>query len=168
MTTMEFNAQLIAQRQSLKNFALSLTSNSDDAQDLLQETYLKALVNKDKFAEATNLKAWLYMIMKNTFINTYRRAVKTREILAKTKDYSSPVLTRNYQKNTADSQMSHKEINAAIDSLEQEYKVPFQRFFDGYKYKEIAEELDLPIGTVKSRIFIARKKLMSSLKDYMN
>ncbi|TND09797.1 MAG: sigma-70 family RNA polymerase sigma factor [Bacteroidetes bacterium] len=168
MTTIEFNTQLIAQGQSLKNFALSLTANNDDAQDLLQETYLKALVNKDKFAESTNLKAWLYMIMKNTFINTYRRAVKTREILAKTKDYSSPALAKNYQKNTAESEMHQKEINSAINGLEKDYQVPFKRFFDGFKYKEIAEELDLPIGTVKSRIFIARKKLMSSLKDYEN
>jgi len=168
MTTIEFNSQLIAQRPALRNFALSLTSDRDDAQDLLQETCLKALVHRDKFADATNMKAWLYMIMKNTFINSYRRAVKARDILAKTKDVGQVKLTKNYQHNTADSEMAQKEITQVIDKLEDEYRVPFKRFYDGFKYKEIAEELDLPIGTVKSRIFIARKKLMEQLKDYAN
>lgn len=168
MTALEFNDQIIAQRGALKNFAMSLTANADDAQDLLQDTYVKALVHREKFVQSTNLKAWLYMIMKNTFINSYRRAVKTREILSKTKDVASVKLTKNYQKNTADSEMTQKEITHVIDDLDAEYRIPFKRFFDGFKYKEIAEELDLPIGTVKSRIFIARKKLMSELKDYEN
>lgn len=168
MTAIEFNNQLIDQRNALRSFALHLTSNSEDAQDLLQETYLKALVNRDKFADATNLRAWLYMIMKNTFINSYRRAVKTREIMSKTKEFTMSALSKNYQKNTAESQMNEKEIHKAIDGLEDEYRVPFTRFCDGFKYKEIAEELDLPIGTVKSRIFLARKKLMGQLKDFQN
>lgn len=168
MTAIEFNTALVAQQQGLKNFALSLTADREEAQDLLQDTFMKALLYKDKFVQSTNLKAWLYMIMKNTFINAYRRSVKTREIMSRSKDVSSLGISKNNQKNTAEAAIEHKEINHAIDTLEDEYKVPFKRFFDGFKYKEIAEELDLPIGTVKSRIFIARKKLMEELKDYGN
>lgn len=168
MTAIEFNTALVAQQQGLKNFALSLTSDREEAQDLLQDTFMKALLYKDKFVQSTNLKAWLYMIMKNTFINAYRRSVKTREIMSRSKDVSSLGISKNNQKNTAEAAIEHKEINYAIDTLEEEYKVPFKRFYDGFKYKEIAEELDLPIGTVKSRIFIARKKLMEELKDYEN
>jgi RNA polymerase sigma-70 factor (ECF subfamily) len=166
MQANDFNQQLITQRPALRNFAFSLTSNSEEAQDLLQETMLKALVYKDKFAESTNLKAWLYMIMKNTFINSYRRTIKSREILQKSKDVSTEQLAKNYQKNTAESVLSEKEIMICIDALEDEYKIPFIRFYNGFKYKEIADEMDLPIGTVKSRIFLARRKLMDKLKDY--
>lgn len=166
MTSAEFNEQLISQRPALRNFAQSLTSDAEEAQDLLQDTMLKALVYQDKFAEATNLKAWLYMIMKNTFINSYRRTVKAREILQKTKETSSVQLVRNNHSNTAESVLSEKEIMANIDQLEDEYRIPFIRFYNGFKYKEIADEMDLPIGTVKSRIFLARRKLMDKLKDY--
>ncbi|MFN8712034.1 MAG: sigma-70 family RNA polymerase sigma factor [Bacteroidota bacterium] len=168
MTSVEFNDQLIKQRPALRNFALSLTSDAEEAQDLLQDTMLKALVYQDKFAEATNLKAWLYMIMKNTFINSYRRTVKARDILQKTKETSSVQLVKNNSQNTAESVLSEKEIMASIDQLEDEYRIPFMRFYNGFKYKEIADEMDLPIGTVKSRIFLARRKLMDKLKDYRN
>ena len=166
MTAIEFNQQLINQRAPLKNFAYSLTLNSEEAQDLVQETYLKALKYRDKFADASNLKAWLYTIMKNTFINTYRRSVKTRQIITQTDDLSMVKPLNGSNSPSAESQINLKHINKAVDSLEEEYKIPFMRYFDGYKYKEIADELDLPIGTVKSRIFLARKKLMSDLKEF--
>lgn len=166
MTAIEFNQQLINQRSPLKNFAYSLTSNSEEAQDLVQETYLKALKYRDKFADASNLKAWLYTIMKNTFINTYRRSVKTRQIITQTDDMSLVRPLRGSDAPGAESEINLKHITKAVDALEDEYKIPFKRYFDGFKYKEIADELDLPIGTVKSRIFLARKKLMSELKEY--
>ena len=166
MTAIEFNQQLINQRTPLKNFAYSLTLNSEEAQDLVQETYLKALKYRDKFADASNLKAWLYTIMKNTFINTYRRSVRTRQIITQTDDLSLVKPLNGSNGPSAESQINLKHINNAVASLDEEYKVPFMRYFDGYKYKEIADELDLPIGTVKSRIFLARKKLMSDLKEF--
>ncbi|MGZ4033465.1 MAG: RNA polymerase sigma factor [Bacteroidia bacterium] len=168
MTAIEFNQQLINQRTPLKNFAYSLTLNSEEAQDLVQETYLKALKYRDKFVDATNLKAWLYTIMKNTFINTYRRSVKTRQIITQTDDLSQVRPLNGSNSPSAESQINLKHISKAVESLEDEYKIPFKRYFDGFKYKEIADELDLPIGTVKSRIFLARKKLMSDLKEYAN
>ena len=166
MTAIEFNQQLINQSTPLKNFAYSLTLNSEEAQDLVQDTYLKAITYKDKFADATNLKAWLYTIMKNTFINTYRRSVKTRQVFTPTEDLTLVKPIAGTGMPGAESQINHKHISKAVEALEDDYKIPFTRYFDGYKYKEIAEELDLPIGTVKSRIFLARKRLMSELKEF--
>ncbi|GAB4137699.1 MAG: RNA polymerase sigma factor [Bacteroidia bacterium] len=168
MTTIEFNEQLIKQRPALKNFALSLTADPDDAQDLLQDTFLKAITYRDKFADATNLKAWLYMIMKNTFINSYRRAVKTREIMQNSKDAAMASFTGSIRKNASESRINEKETLRHIELLEDEYRIPFTRFYAGYKYKDIADEMNLPIGTVKSRIFLARKKLMEQLRDFRN
>jgi RNA polymerase sigma-70 factor (ECF subfamily) len=167
MTAIEFNQQLVNQRVSLRNFAYSLTMNNEEAQDLVQETYLKAIKYRDKFADATNLKAWLYTIMKNTFINSYRRNIKTRQIIQQTDDLSLVKPAAGANSPSAESQINEKEINKAINALDDDYKIPFTRYFDGYKYKEIADELDLPIGTVKSRIFLARKKLMTDLKDFV-
>ncbi|MBA3971931.1 MAG: RNA polymerase sigma factor [Bacteroidetes bacterium] len=168
MTAIEFNQQLVNQRTPLKNFAYSLTLNSEEAQDLVQETFLKALKYRDKFVDATNLKAWLYTIMKNTFINTYRRSVKTRQIITQTDDISNVKQLSGSNSPDAESQINVKNIHKAINALDDEYKVPFTRYFDGFKYKEIADELDLPIGTVKSRIFLARKRLMADLKEFAN
>jgi RNA polymerase sigma factor (sigma-70 family) len=166
MSTLEFNRLLTEYRNPLKYFALNLTRNDDDAQDLLQDTMLKALTYKEKFAEATNLKAWLYTIMKNTFINNYRRSVKTRSIIDASKDVHEVRVVAKRAYESPESMISHKDINREINTLEEDYRLPFQRFYDGYKYKEIADEMDLPIGTVKSRIFLARKKLMLQLQDF--
>ena len=166
MTAIEFNQQLVNQRTPLKNFAYSLTLNSEEAQDLVQETFLKALKYRDKFADASNLKAWLYTIMKNTFINTYRRSIKTRQIISQTEDISLVKPLNGSNSPDANSQINLKHITKAIDALEDEYKIPFTRYNDGFKYKEIADELELPIGTVKSRIFLARKRLMQELKEF--
>jgi RNA polymerase sigma-70 factor (ECF subfamily) len=168
MTQIQFNNALLGLSNKLHYYALSLTSDSERADDLLQETFLKALTYREKFAQNTNFKAWIYTIMKNTFINDYRRNVKTKN----TFDGSGSDLHLLYSKDVVDpgpdSQFSSKEINKTIDELEDEYRVPFTMFLDGFKYKEIAEELDLPLGTVKSRIFFTRKKLEKSLKDYAN
>lgn len=166
MTQVQFNNALLGLSDKLHYYALSLTADSERADDLLQETFLKALTYRDKFAQNTNFKAWIYTIMKNTFINDYRRNVKTKN----TFDGSGSDLHLLYSKDVVypgpDSFYSSKEITKTINSLEDEYKVPFTMFLDGFKYKEIAEELDLPLGTVKSRIFFTRKKLERALKDY--
>ncbi len=165
MSSVEFNKQILAFSNQLRYFALSLTSNDEQAKDLLQETMLKAMVYRDKFADSTNLKAWLYTIMKNIFINNYRRAAKTRTIIDGTKDLYYVNLPQVASGRVAESKMNEKEIYKAVEVLEDEYKIPFEMYFEGYKYKEIAEHLDLPIGTVKSRIFLARKQLMDALAD---
>jgi len=166
MTAIEFNTKLISMEDSLERFALSLTSNREEAKDLLQETYLKALTYRDKFVEYTNLKAWAYTIMKNTFINNYRKAARENATVDNTKDLFYLNNAKESSLVRPDSEYAFKEINKAIEALEDEFKVPFRMHTEGYKYKEIAETLELKIGTVKSRIFFTRKKLMESLKDY--
>jgi RNA polymerase sigma-70 factor (ECF subfamily) len=166
MTAMEFNNELINMEDSLERFALSLTSNREEAKDLLQETYLKALTYRDKFQEFTNLKAWAYTIMKNTFINNYRKAVRENTTVDSTKDLYYLNNSKESHLVKPDSEFSYKEINKAIEELDDDFKVPFRMHTEGFKYKEIADKLDLKIGTVKSRIFFTRKKLMESLKDY--
>lgn len=166
MSTFEFNESVLSYEKPLKYFALNLTSNDEEAKDLLQETLLKALSNKHRFVEKTNLKAWLYTIMKNIFINNYRRAIKTNTILDNTKDLYFMNIPQQANGNAPETKYSEREILKKIEVLQDEYKVPFTMYFNGYKYKEIADYLDLPIGTVKSRIFLARRQLMTMLKDY--
>jgi len=166
MTSIEFNTKLISMEERLERFALSLTSDREAAKDLLQETFVKALSSKDKFIEFTNFDAWAYTIMKNTFINNYRKAVRQNTIVDQTEDLYYLNNSKESTHIKPDSLYQHKEISKEIDSLQDELKIPFLMHTEGYKYKEIAEELDLKIGTVKSRIFFTRKKLMESLKDY--
>lgn len=166
MTALEFNFNVISLRDKLKFFALKLTQNGDDADDLLQDTMLKAMVNRDKFQEKTNLAAWLYTIMKNTFINNYRKAAKANTIIDNTKELYYLNIPQSTGSISPESRYSEKEIKNHVDALDETYRVPFQMHYDGYKYKEIADTLDIPIGTVKSRIFLARKELMETLKDY--
>jgi RNA polymerase sigma factor (sigma-70 family) len=166
MTTLEFTNRLIGMKPNLQRFAMSLTSDRDSALDLLQDTYLKAITYKDKFVDFTNLKAWVFTIMKNTFINNYRRNVKGNTIMDGTKDlfYLNQPSDKGFI--SPESNYAEGEIEKAIDSLEDEFRVPFRMHLEGYKYKEIADELGLKIGTVKSRIFFTRQKLMLMLKDY--
>jgi len=167
MTALDFNTQLVDQSKPLKSFALKLTQNIEDANDLLQDTLVKAMTYRDKFTDATNLKAWLFTIMKNTFINNYRRSVRKRTILTEAEEVKKSPVMNKVSDDYSDANINLKEITHAIDDLEEEYKVPFTKHVEGFKYQEISEELDLPIGTVKSRIFVARKKLMDKLKDFM-
>ncbi|MGE5394979.1 MAG: sigma-70 family RNA polymerase sigma factor [Candidatus Saccharibacteria bacterium] len=167
MTQIQFNAALLGLQDKLLYYALSLTSDQDKAQDLLQETFLKALKYRDKFMPNTNFKAWIYTIMKNTFINGYRRNVKVKKTFDSSGSDNHLKFHEDRNYSSSESVYNSKEIIKSINSLEVEYKVPFNMFLDGYKYKEIAEDLNLPLGTVKSRIFFARKKLESSLKDYV-
>lgn len=166
MTANQFNDELIGLKDNLKSFAFSLTTDATKAEDLLQETFYKALKYKNQFAEKTNLKAWTYTIMKNTFINNYRRAVKQNTTFDSSKDLYFLNSAQNSGIESPESSFSTNEIRKAIDSLEDEYKKPFEMHVAGFKYKEIADELELPIGTVKSRIFFTRQKLMKMLSDF--
>ncbi|MBN1926234.1 MAG: sigma-70 family RNA polymerase sigma factor [Prolixibacteraceae bacterium] len=166
MSTVQFSNKLLSLENNLKYYALSLTSDNEKANDLLQETFLKALTYQDKFSENTNFKAWVYTIMKNTFINDYRKAAKSRNSLSGSNSEFHLMIAKDRIYPSPESFYSTNEIEKSISKLEDEYRIPFQMFLDGYKYKEIGEKLNLPLGTVKSRIFFTRKKLSSSLKDY--
>lgn len=166
MTALEFNSKLIGLHENLKFFANTLTNDREEAKDLIQDTYLKALIHKDKFEANTNLKAWTYTIMKNTFINNYRRNQKANTIIDNTEDLYFLNIPRRSDFVSPEAQMHTKEIEASISRLDEDQRLPFEMHNEGYKYKEIAETLDLSIGTVKSRIFFTRKKLMDSLKEF--
>jgi RNA polymerase sigma-70 factor, ECF subfamily len=151
---------------NLQKFAMSLTSNRESALDLVQDTYVKAITYKDKFVDFTNLKAWVFTIMKNTFINNYRRNVKENTLIDGTQDLYYINLPHDKGYVSPESTYAEAEIEKAIDSLSDEFRIPFRMHIEGFKYKEIADKLDLKIGTVKSRIFFTRQKLMLILKDY--
>ncbi len=168
MTQLQFNNALIGLKDKLHYYAISLTSDSDRAEDLLQETFLKALTYRDKFSQGTNFRAWVYTIMKNTFINDYRRNVKIRNMSDSTDSNYQMMSLKDKVYPGPDSFYRTKEIHTNINALEEGLKVPFTMFLDGYKYNEIAEKLDLPLGTVKSRIFFTRKKLVKLLDGYSN
>jgi len=165
MTTMQFNDKLLGLQDKLLYFALSLTANDEDARDLLQETILKALTYRKQFTANTNFKAWVFTIMKNTFINNYRRNQKTRNTFDGNEDALRVAYKRNYASETPEMVHSVTEMNGYIARLDDDFRIPFKMHTDGYKYKEIAEQLELPIGTVKSRIFFTRKKLQAMLGD---
>ena len=168
MTNVQFNNALLNLKDKLHVYAISLTSDSERASDLLQETLLKVLTYRDKFTHNTNFKAWVYTIMRNTFINNYRRNVKGRGALADSNIDAFLLYQTEKIYPAPDSIYNTKEIHQNIDALDDEYRIPFVMFIEGYKYKEIAKKLDLPLGTVKSRIFFTRKKLKKSLKEYSN
>ena len=165
MTTLEFNHKLISIEDNIERFALSLTYNRDKAKDLLQDTYLKALYYKDKYEEVANFKAWVFTIMKNTFINDYRKSVRENRAFDNSETLSLINNLTESQLSKPESEFIYKEINKDIDALADELKIPFRMHTEGYKYKEIAQNLNLKIGTVKCRIFIARRKLMATLND---
>jgi len=168
MSEIEFNYQLLSLQNSLNSFALSLTKNVDEASDLVQDTYLKAIIYRDKFDAGTNLKAWTYTIMKNTFINNYRREVRLNAFIDSTDDIYHLNAKSTMEAERPDSSLYAKEIQKSIQSLGEEHRIPFLMHTRGYKYKEIADQMNLSIGTVKSRIFFGRKKLMEILRDYQN
>jgi RNA polymerase sigma factor (sigma-70 family) len=147
---------------------LKLTRDGEDANDLLQETVFKAYSNRTKFQTGTNLKAWMYTIMRNTFITNYQRMVRRKTFIDTTENNHFINSSSTTISNSATSGFAMKDINEAIDNLKDMYKIPFTLYFKGFKYHEIAERLNIPIGTVKNRIHIARKELKDVLNVYAN
>ena len=165
MATFEFQNNFDKLSTILHSFAYNLTKNSEDAHDLYQETAYRAFTNQDKFQAGTNFKAWLLTIMKNIFINNYRKRMKANTIMDSTDNMyyinSGSVAVRN----GGESNMMMEELSKMIDSLDDSIRIPFIMHYEGFKYQEIADELDLPLGTVKSRIFFARKELKDFIKN---
>jgi RNA polymerase sigma-70 factor (ECF subfamily) len=166
MKSKEFNKLVTNEAVPLRGFALKLTQDMNDAQDLVQDTMLKAFTNSEKFQEGTNLKGWLYTIMKNIFINKYRRAVKSRIFSDDTSNQYYINNASNTSRNDGEGALVMQDVVKAIYHLQDKLRTPFMMSYTGYKYEEIAERLSLPLGTVKVRIHNARKELMKELKDY--
>ena len=165
MSTIEFNQLLVSNAEFLKPFAITLTRDTEAAKDLFQETLYRAISNKDKYNVGTNIKAWLYTIMRNIFINNYRRKAKQNTIFDSTPNEfllnSSPSVIIS---NNAESNLRVKDIQFAVHQLPEIFRNPFLLYFDGFKYHEIADMLHEPLGTIKSRIHFARKLLKEQIE----
>ena len=164
MTEKEFTTNFDALSPSLRSFAFNLTKDSEESKDLYQETAVRAMTNRDKFRAGTNLKAWLFTIMKNIFINNYRKKSKVNTIIDSTDNLYFINSSSTIISNGAGTNILMDELGKMIDDLDESIKVPFQMHYEGFKYQEIADHLDLPLGTVKSRIFFARKALKKAIK----
>jgi RNA polymerase sigma-70 factor (ECF subfamily) len=160
----DFNRLVVNSSEFLKPFAITLTRDNETAQDLYQETMYRALINSDKYNVGTNVKAWLYTIMRNVFINDYRKKARQNTVLDST---SNDAVLNNVQSvgvNNAEGNLALKDIQSAIQALPDIFRNPFLLYFDGYKYHEIADMLKEPLGTIKSRIHFARKLLKEQIK----
>lgn len=166
MASIEFNEMLLSNADFLKPFAINLTRDNEAANDLYQETLYKALANQEKYNAGTNIKAWLFTIMRNIFINDYRRKAKQKTIFDSTPNDYLINLKQDTISNSAEVNLRMKEINGAIKGLPEIFKTPFLLYFEGYKYNEIAEVLHEPLGTIKSRIHFARKLLKEQISRY--
>ncbi|MDR0431405.1 MAG: RNA polymerase sigma factor [Tannerellaceae bacterium] len=166
MNALQFQQKLLSMQDNMMNFALMLTANRDDAQDLLQDTTLKVLDNQDKFVDNVNFRGWVLTVMRNLFINNYHRVVRSQTVVNQGVDLYNLEIENDSGFGSPDSSYQIREITDAIHQLNEELKVPFSMFVSGYKYHEIAEKLEVPLGTVKSRIFFARQELQKILKDF--
>ena len=166
MRTTDFTQNLLGMQAELRRFAMKLTADYEEANDLLQETSLKALDNEDKYTPDTNFKGWMYTIMRNIFINNYRKTVRDQTFIDQTDNLFHLNLPQDSGFESTEGNYDLKEIRKIVHSLPKEYRVPFSMYVSGFKYREIADKLGLPLGTVKSRIFFTRQRLQKELKDF--
>ena len=166
MTNSQFSKELTLLEKGLREYALKLTKDRFDASDLYQETAYKATKNLYQFRDNTNLRAWLMTIMRNIFINDYRKKRKRQTL----QDGSNNTYLINSGEGSVVNEgaynLDFEELSMIVDRLENYLKIPFLLAFEGYQYDEIASELDVPLGTIKSRIFLARKKLKKFISYY--
>lgn len=166
MTKQEFGYSVHQKLNDLRFHALRFTNDHEDANDLMQETKLKAISNQEKFRSGTNLKAWLYTIMKNSFITNYQKKVRRKTFLDTTDNLHFINDTNYTTRNMGENKFVLEDVKEAVRSLEENFKTPFMMHFRGFKYHEIADKLQIPIGTVKNRIHVARQELKEKLHSY--
>jgi RNA polymerase sigma-70 factor (ECF subfamily) len=166
MANTDFNEMLLNNADYLKPFAFTLTRDNETAKDLMQETLFRALANKEKYNVGTNIKAWMYTIMRNIFINDYRKKSRQNTMFDSTPNDFLLNHNQTAVANAAEVSLKLKDIQAAIHELPEIFKHPFVLYFEGYKYNEIATLLNEPLGTIKSRIHFARKLLKEQMSRY--
>ena len=166
MKSLSFRKDLVGVQEELLRFAYKLTTDREEANDLLQETSLKALDNEEKYTPDTNFKGWMYTIIRNIFINNYRKVVRDQTFIDHTDNLYHLNLPQDAGFESTEKTYDLKEMHRVVNALPKEYRVPFAMHVSGFKYREIAEKLNLPLGTVKSRIFFTRQKLQEELKDF--
>lgn len=164
--SISFKDELVGAQDELFRFAYKLTCNREEAHDLLQETSLKALDNEEKYIPDTNFKGWMYTIMRNIFINNYRKVIRDQTYVDQTENLYYLNLPQNSGYDCTESSHDLKEMYKVVNSLPRELRIPFSMHVSGFKYREIAQKLSLPIGTVKSRIFFTRQRLQKELRDF--
>jgi RNA polymerase sigma-70 factor (ECF subfamily) len=152
---------------SLRAFSMKLTGNYDDAEDLYQDTALRIMTNADKYNPGTNFKAWAVTIMRNIFINNYRKKVRRNLIIDQTPNNYYINSGSETVRNDGETAVTFNELQELVDRLPDDFRIPFLMAYQGYKYDEIAEQLGSPLGTIKSRIFFARKKLQKMYAEAM-
>jgi RNA polymerase sigma factor (sigma-70 family) len=165
MTSNQFTQEISKLENLLFAFALRLTRSYEDAQDLMQETSMRAFRHRDKFTMGTNFKSWVSTIMRNTYINAYRKAKSRRHVNEPVESFTFALENKSVVPNQGEHDLRMKELKQVLNSIGKIYSVPFLMFYRGYEYKEIAEHLNIPIGTVKSRIFLARRKMKNKIGD---
>jgi RNA polymerase sigma-70 factor (ECF subfamily) len=161
-----FKTSVLGMQSNLLSFAMKLTLNKDEAHDLVQDTTLKALNNEEKFVDNANFKGWMLTIMRNIFINNYRRTARENTMIDTSEDLYHLNLKQDSGIETPDGAYAMNEISAILANFPADYREPFSLHVAGYKYEEISDKLSMPLGTVKSRIFFTRKRLREILKDY--
>ena len=169
----DFEKEAVPHMNSVYNFALRMTGDADDADDLVQETFLKAFRFFDKFERGTNCKAWLFRILKNSFINDYRKQTKEpdkvdyEDIQNFYETIKSDEIDSSHYEHDAFTNLLDDEISKAIAKLPEDFRtVIILNDIEGFTYEEIADFVDIPVGTVRSRLHRARKMLYSQLYDY--
>lgn len=158
MSIQEFNSLVMNNSEGLKPFAITLTRDQEAAKDLCQETLYKAFAYRDKYKPGTNIRAWLYTIMRNIFINDYRRNSRKKVVMDTYKQGITPVA------HSSEISLRLKEINGAIHRLPAIFKTACLLYLQGYKYHEIAFALNEPLGTIKSRIHFAKKIIQKQIE----
>lgn len=161
-----FKSSIIGMQANLMSFALKLTTNKEEAHDLVQDTTLKALKSESKFVDDANFTGWMLTIMRNIFINNYRKRARENTVVDTTEELYHLNLSQDSGMMTPDGAIAAGEISSILEKFPSDYRRPFSMHVAGYKYEEISEILSMPLGTVKSRIFFTRQKLREILKDY--
>lgn len=162
-----FRKNLVGVQDELLRFAYKLTADREEANDLLQETSLKALDNEDKYMPETNFKGWIYTIMRNIFINNYRKIIREQTYVDTTDNLYHLSLPQDSGFESTESAHDLKEMRRIVSALPKDYRQPFSMYVAGFKYREIADKMELPLGTVKSRIFFTRQRLQQELRDFV-
>jgi len=166
MSGIEFNQLMVLNADQLRPFAFSLTRDIESAKDLFQETLFRALANKEKYNQGTNIKAWMFTIMRNIFINDYNRRARQKIIFDNTKNEFLIDSNQVQVASDAEANVNLKDISKSMNALPEIFKKPFEMFLEGYRYYEISLVLQEPLGTIKSRIHFARKLLKENLTRF--
>lgn len=165
MIAVNFANNLLNIQSELFNMAYNLTSDRNSANDLLQETSLKVLMNQEKFQGQTNFRGWVFTIMKNIFINEFNRTTRNRTYVDQTDNLYFLNAGANAQTESVEDTCTLGDIKRMVNSLPKDSRTIFNLYLAGYRYREIADRLNMPLGTVKSNIFFTRQYLQKQLKD---